>query len=101
MKYEIAEGRSTIELKAEVRKYLEAGWEPQGGIAVIAESIQDSRIPGYRTISSVRYYQAMVKHDPPVTSNASAFDEQKLKESLRKYIRNEFVNAVSTIRVEP
>ena len=100
MKYEIAEGHSAIELETEVKKYLEAGWEPQGGIAVIVESIQDSRIPGYRTISSAIYYQAVVKHDPPFPVT-TAFEEQKLKESLRKYVGDEFVNAVSTIRVEP
>lgn len=101
MKYEIAEGRSTVELEAEVKKYLEAGWEPQGGVAIIVESIQDSRIPGYRTISGAIYYQAVVKHDPPVMLNTSVFEEEKFKEGLRRYIDNQFVNAVSGITAEP
>lgn len=102
MKYEVVVGITIDELEMVVGTMIEAGWEPQGGIAVTFSSFsRNSRFPDRFEITDARYYQAMVKHDMPFTVTASASDKAKLKESLRKYVGDEFVNAVSTIRVEP
>jgi len=55
MKYQIIEASSASELEKNVRREIDEGWEPQGGVATIYQGEQSL------TFNQARFYQAMIK----------------------------------------
>ena len=62
-KYQVVSGRELAEVEAEVSRLIGEGWEPAGGIAVLAKSeydISDSGLPQPpRTV--IWYHQAVFR----------------------------------------
>lgn len=60
MKYCVANGRNITEIEREVKKYLDAGWTPLGGISVSVSAYEYEVHEGKEEARVVIYAQALV-----------------------------------------